>query len=568
MSRPRLLIVGIDGATWKLMRPWIEDGSLPTLADLVRRGSSGQLLSVPNMHSPAAWTSFMTGTNPGKHGIFFFSERAPGSYQLRPINGGRREGKTMWRLLSDGGFRVGVLNVPMTYPAESLGEGFMIAGMDAPRATSARFTHPETLAVEIEQHVRRGVLQTGLISGAIGTDIVRGRYAQAGKTLVERVNLRTAVCDYLLRTRPTDVFAVVYTETDGAQHFFWRFVDPSHPDYRPGEAVRYGAVIRDAYRAIDRGVAGMMARHKPDAVLIVSDHGFGPAFGPQGSMQFLQLLLEALGFMVPLHEGLTENAAPARRSGLHRRILRQILSAAPWVLPQNMRTLLRRVPGVRAVRRSAGYRLDWARSRAFCAGCPGEVFVNLRGREPEGCVEPGVEYERVREEIIAALGRCRDADGRPIIAEIRRREELYHGPHADKAGDLFVRLVDRAITSVSLDGKVIEIPRRLLGRRRVRSGFHRPEGIFILAGAGVRQGAALEGLRLYDVAPTVLYYLGLPVPAALDGRVALEAFAASFTAARAPSYVDDGRQEGGPEVVYSLEEAGAVEERLRDLGYL
>lgn len=566
MARPRLLIVGIDGATWKLVRPWIEDGSLPTLADLVRRGSSGQLLSVPNMHSPAAWTSFMTGTNPGKHGIFFFSERVPGSYQMRPINGGRREGKTMWRLLSDSGFRVGVLNVPMTYPAESLGEGFLIAGMDAPHATSPGFTHPGPLAAEIEQHIGRGVLQTGLISGAIGTDIIRGRYAEAGKKLVERVRLRTAVCEYLLDTRQCDVFTVVFTETDGAQHFFWRFVDPLHPDYRPDEAARYGGVVRDVYRAIDAAVARLRARFSPDTVLVLSDHGFGPAFGPQGSERFIQLLLEALGFAVPAQEGLTTGPRP---HSLRRRLLQRLLGIAPWVAPARVRTLLRRrLPTVtRIVRGTATYQLDRARTKAFSAGCPGEIFVNLRGREPEGCVDPD-DYETVREEISAALRQCRDEAGDPIVAAIYRREELYRGPHTDRAGDLYVRLVDKAITNVSVDGRAIPLPRRLLGRRLVRSGFHRPEGIFIMTGTGVQHAEGLAGLHLIDVAPTVLYCLGMPIPTAMDGRPLLEVFEPSVTAARQPVFVQTDEGEHPRDVVYSAEEAGAVEQRLRDLGYL
>src|SRR3972149_5948592 len=116
--KPRVLVIGIDAATMDLVRPWAEAGQLPAFARLFREGTQGLLRSVPNRNSAAAWTSMMTGKNPGKHGIFFFTEYQEGSFDYSYVNASYRDGVTLWRLLSDAGLQVGVINVPMTYPAE------------------------------------------------------------------------------------------------------------------------------------------------------------------------------------------------------------------------------------------------------------------------------------------------------------------------------------------------------------------------------------------------------------------------------------------------------------------
>jgi len=139
----------LDGATFKVITPWVKEGKLPTLAKIMEKGAWGELESTIHPLSPQAWASFMTGKNPGKHGIFEFVEHKPHSYDLRYVNGASVQGKKLWDILSDAGKRVCVINVPFTYPPNKV-NGYLIAGLDAPGPHS-NFCHPPELMAELTQ---------------------------------------------------------------------------------------------------------------------------------------------------------------------------------------------------------------------------------------------------------------------------------------------------------------------------------------------------------------------------------------------------------------------------------
>ena len=150
-KRPKAVIIGLDAATWTLIRPWIAEGGMPNLAKLMKAGVSGTLQSVLPPITPPAWTSFMTGKNPGKHGIFHFVETERDSYAMNYANGGSRRSPTVWKLLNAAGFSVGTMNIPFTYPPESL-DGFQISGLDTPSASSP-YVHPSSLKRELVDHL-------------------------------------------------------------------------------------------------------------------------------------------------------------------------------------------------------------------------------------------------------------------------------------------------------------------------------------------------------------------------------------------------------------------------------
>src|SRR5216684_2797365 len=151
MKTPKVLIVGLDSATFDLARPWIAEGKLPSLAALMRNGAWGRLASVVPPITPPAWTSFMTGKNPGKHGIFHFVETEPGGYAMSYANATSRRSPTVWRLLNAAGFSVGTMNIPFTYPPEPL-DGFQISGLGTPSANSP-YVHPPSLKRELVDHL-------------------------------------------------------------------------------------------------------------------------------------------------------------------------------------------------------------------------------------------------------------------------------------------------------------------------------------------------------------------------------------------------------------------------------
>ena len=262
------LVFGLDGATFELFDPWIMVGKLPVIGQCLREGTRSTLRSTPLSNSAQAWSSFITGKNPGKHGIYDFFERVPDGYGVRFLNASFRKGKSLWRLASDAGRRVGVMNVPITYPAEPV-NGFLIPGLDAPGMDN-RFAYPRGLMDEIDQQVGRYVLEAG-----IWGYIRRGKPEAALEKLLEMARVRTATASYLLKTKKWDLFVVVYTATDKAQHHFWKYIDPSRPEFLSTQP--HGSAILQVYQQIDQGIARLIQAAGDATVIVMSDHGAGPS---------------------------------------------------------------------------------------------------------------------------------------------------------------------------------------------------------------------------------------------------------------------------------------------------
>jgi predicted AlkP superfamily phosphohydrolase/phosphomutase len=556
----RLLLFGIDAATLDLAGPWAERGDLPVLGRLLRDGAGGRLRSVPNMITPAAWPSLATGCNPGKHGIFYFTERVPGSYGERFVNGSARALPAFWTLLEPAGVSCAVINAPMTYPAEPL-RGAVVAGMDAPSARVPGFTHPPDLAAALVERFGE-MAEPGGLTGKIGHLFLAGRIEESLEILERRVAARTEMARFVLDRHPADAVFLVHMEVDAVQHYFWRFIDPRARGYSERDALRYGDGILRVYQAVDRSLDALIEAFKPSAVLVASDHGAGASPGPEDGVPWIRLVLETMGW-----------SAQARADRAGRRALARLYRAVNPRLPRGVRQALKRwLPGVSdTAKASVKYRHDWARTKAFCMGASGEVWLNVRGRDPDGVVEPGDEYDRLRREIRATFLALREGStGEPVVETVDFRDEVYQGPFVERAPDLFVRFRDVVIGTLALNGSVLRLPRPGAAvPKEVKTGSHRPDGLIVMAGPGVAPGARLEGARLIDVAPTLLYWLDQPVPAHMDGAVLAGAFAPEWLAAHPARQVavpTDGAR--AAQAAYSEDEEALVMERLRDLGYV
>jgi predicted AlkP superfamily phosphohydrolase/phosphomutase len=267
-GKPVALVIGLDGATWKLLRPWMAAGELPTLKGLVDSGVSGELISVVPFLSPPAWTSAVTGVNPGKHGIYDFLRRLPGEMTMVNETSRSRRVPAIWQRLSDAGVKVGVVNVPCSDPPDPV-NGFMISGM--PHVDVTDYTYPKELEAEL----------TGYRIDRMDLSIQPGQEQQLLDDLLGTMRARAATIERLLATKDWEFAWVVFTETDRIQHFFWQFMDPEWPEYDAAKAARYGTAIHDLWVELD-GYLGKIVRaarekHGQDLpILVVSDHGFGP----------------------------------------------------------------------------------------------------------------------------------------------------------------------------------------------------------------------------------------------------------------------------------------------------
>jgi predicted AlkP superfamily phosphohydrolase/phosphomutase len=485
----RLLVIGLDGATLDLIRPWATQGRLPLFARLMAEGAHGVLRSVPNTDTAPAWSSFATGLGPGRHGLFNELGWAADRRTLRPVRGGDRQGQSFWAQASAAGRKVIAINVPFSYPAEPV-HGVTVAGIDAPGPHAPGFCHPPEFLAAFEQ-VHGPYRIDSQISQFVKQDQPGAGLAAAYATARQHV----AATRVAMTQIDWQLCVLVFSIPDEMQHFFWQ-------QMRSGSGPHQDAILA-GHRFLEEQIAALLAAAGLDTnLLIVSDHGFGPICATPA---FLSDFLRTQGFLRDL--------PPARRSPA------QQLSGAAygWLrrrLGEGMKERLRRaLPGLRnrveSDARFAG--IDWSATQAYVAASPWEIFVNLRGREPQGIVEPGAAYDELLDRLCTALRAWRDPSGRPRLRAVYRREEVYAGPFLAAAPDL----------TLEYDPAAAPPAGSLPGNTSRFDADHQPDGLLIAAGPAIAPGQVVEGAQLIDVAPTVLALLGLE-PGDVDGRVVLE----------------------------------------------
>ena len=529
----RVFILGWDGATFDLIRPWIDEGRLPTIARLMSEGVHGPLRSTIPPWSFQAWASFMTGKNPGKHGIYDFFRTPVGTYDLEFVNAGcRRGGDTLFQVLSKAGRNVVAISIPGTFPPDAV-NGAMISGFDFPGEGPGAFVdaqgmYPRSLHDELRREVGPFPIDPPLLK-----DMEQGRHDVALERILDTIRQQAAAGKYLLRTRPWDCFMMVFGESDGVSHYFWQFFDPDSPFHIDSPALR-NSILR-VYEELDRQAAEMLSLVPDDAtVLLLSDHGCG---GVSDWVLFPNRWLEEQGLL------------RLRGRSMHgfSRVRERLKQWGIATLPSAVQRLLYRNAVGALGRFEARVRygiIDLPNTQAYFDENPyfPVLRVNLKGRQPRGIVEPG-DYESVRDRLIEELEDWRHpVTGERIVEKAYRREEVYSGECLDEAADIIPKwaLCEGNNYSFRISSKAPEAggwiaridpkdPRGPYFPRKFSS--HRDEAIFVAAGPTVATGGTLEGGRIVDVAPTILSLLGVPVPPEMDGRALEEIFTAEASAA-------------------------------------
>jgi len=310
-------------------------------------------------------------------------------------------------------------------------------------------------------------------------------------------------------------------------------------------------------------------------IMLVSDHGAG---GSSDKIIHLNRWLESHGFLQ------YRAAAHGGSGGLPMRALNATKSWVRAALPRWMIKRLRFQQnglGVRMESRMRFGAIDWQRTTAYSEETPHypNVWINLKGRDPDGMVEAGGEYESVRGDVRDLLLKWRDPEtDEPVVKQVFKREEVYQGEYAHLAPDLLIVWnLDRGYSYLSGPSyasktrlAIEKVKQRELWRSKSmvnRSGSHREMGVFALKGPGVRRGVQVIGAEITDVAPTVLYLMRLPVPTDVDGRVLTDCFSPEHLERSLVSY-REGEQETAGEDAYTVDEEATIVERLRSLGYL
>lgn len=551
MSTPRTLIIGLDGATFDLIGPWARAGYLPTLAKLMAQGVHSPLPAWPNMNSAAAWSSIVTGYNPGQHGVYYLATYAQRDNRWQPVTAADRKKDPFWRLLSAAGQRVGIINLPITYPADPVNE-FMLSGMDTPDVHSPGFAHPPDLRDELRRQGIDYVIDVPNLG-------VLSKWAphRLPWPVQQMVDARSRTILHLMKTRPWDVLMAGFVATDRVQHFFW-------PDEQASVGSTEWTPIRSIYQKIDSFLSDALALiDENTTVLVVSDHGSGPLHFARSALNPLFAQLGLLHY---------------RQGGgwLQSRLLKYLLLYGRQFIPYRLQDPLVRVfPRLhhRALHESVFSGIDWSRTQVFAEQYGGTVRVNLQERQPEGTVSPE-DYHPLRERVRDILLNLTDpATGVPVVRAVHRREDIYHGPYLEQAADLLIEWNDEVLRDAlcyRAEGEpiIIQAPERIGSAKRLTGG-HRSQGIFIAYGPHINRGATVANASIYDIAPTILYLQDHPIPGDMDGKVLTDI----FTEDQLRHYPV---QQGEPssvraqeaEAVLDAEEARKIEERLRGLGYI
>jgi predicted AlkP superfamily phosphohydrolase/phosphomutase len=556
MSSEKVFILGLDGASPDIIESLIDQGKVPTFKKLKEEGVMGRLRTTIPPITGSAWSSFMTGKNPGKHGIFDFIRRKKGTYLLSPINAEFRDGRSFWSWAGDEGKKICVFNVPITYPPEKV-NGIMVSGMLTP-SNKTDYTYPPSLAKELER-----------ITG--GYEIhIKESYSKGGEErflthLYEVTDKRIKAMEYLFGLEDWDVFIAIFQGIDVLQHELWHCWDRNHFRHDPSQE-KYFDVIPEFYQKMDAVLKRVLEDWigSERTLIVMSDHGAGP----------LEKLLYINNFL--MEKGFLKLKKGVRTS------IKNLLFRSGFV-PMNFYHLLLRM-GLGRLKRKARFGqtqsllkpfflsfedVDWSQSVAYSIGSTaGQVYLNLKGREPQGIVEPDREFGRIREEIIRELKELIDEEtGEKVVGEIYRKEEIYHGPHLNEAPDIIFFAKGFEIAAF---GEYEFASHRILDYSRGVSASHRMEGLLMMKGKRIKEGMTLEGAQIIDLAPSVLYLLNLPIPNSMDGRVLQKAFLDGTLQEQPIRFLEEEGPSSDfhPGGIYSDEEEEDLKRRLRTLGYL
>lgn len=507
-SNKRVIIIGLDGATFDLIKPWAAEGKLPTFKRLMENGVYGDLRSTIPPATIPAWPSFATGCNPGKHSFYdFFKEKEDGyemTVEMQPSKAIKQP--TLWKILGQHGKLVAVVNVPSTFPPTKV-NGYMVTGMLTP--PGARYTYPPEFEKEIKSNVGDYNVFFSALSAKNPEVLLND--------LEETLEARTRLVEYLWKEKNPDFLMMVDNGTDRAEHELWRFLDPHNPLHSEEEVNRYGNPLLKYYQIVDNFLERIEDLIDDDTILmLMSDHG-------QGTLRKfvnLNIFLIEEGFM---------------------KVKRSLASKVRFWLfnngltPQNLYNLLRKL----GVERFASDRvsqqtklsllskfffstsdIDWSNTYAFASGVTGAITINLEGRQPQGIVK-SEDYENVRNKIMDRLFELKDTEtDEKVIKNAFKREDVYEGPYVDKAPDI-VAIPNDSYEFFGMYGFTFN---KMIIPTFGNSGSHRSNGIFMAVGDGLKEGEEIEGANIVDVASTVLHVMGLSVPGNMDGRVLEEIF--------------------------------------------
>lgn len=556
---PKIVVIGLDGADSEYITPLLEEGKLPHLEEIIRNGAYGKLRSTVISFTQVAWSSLLTGRNPGKTGIMdvlIGIEMESGEIQHVPASLVGFNTHPFWKYLNNTGFKSIIINVPMTYPPRKI-DGCLISGFDTP-TTAQDYAYPADFLMSLEKSgIRYDLLERQHGRARYAPETSVNRYVEECCDIIER---QTEIVTHIMANFQWDVFMTVCQMTDYINH-------------RTKDLEAIGQV----YQYADNFIGKILYTLPPETtIIIVSDHGSRPV---KRRVSLLKILMN-------------ENLLTYREEVASEAMQRIIKQRLPFVkggdtiqrlivrmwekLPSLAREILSRP--VLKFRPALSYyysNIDWEKTKVYTLWRKGPIYVNVKGRTSSyGLTRDGEEYEELRDSIIEILEGIVDpkTSERPF-EKVIRAEDIWSGKYMDMAPDLIFCPNDNGYDIVTYlpSGELFEDPE--CGQAFQHNlGIHARDGILIMAGKNIKQGSNVSDARIIDVAPTILYLMDVPVPVDMDGKVLTHALNEDFVKTHAIGYQHEEEQRGEgakvDEQVYTDEDVENIMEKLRGLGYV
>jgi predicted AlkP superfamily phosphohydrolase/phosphomutase len=486
----KILVIGLDCAAPELL---FGDDRLANFRRLMDAGCHGRLESVIPPITVPAWMCLSTGQDPGMLGVYGFRNRLDRSYDAMKIVDSRSITElTIWDQVAREGGKSVIIGVPPGYPPRKV-NGLSVGCFLTPDTARGDYTHPASAAAEIERLV-----------GDYPVDVKDFRTLDKAwlRDQIDAMSRKHfAVVRHFLKNAEWDYFQFVEIGLDRIQHGFWKDHDPRHLQHDPASPFR--DVVRDYYRYLDDEVGSLLELIDDETVvLVVSDHGARALDG---------------GFCVN-----------------------------EWLIREGL-LALNRYP--EEVTPFSKLDVDWGRTRAWSeGGYYARVFLNVKGREPDGSIEPA-DYEKFRDDLKARLEATTDPEGRPLGTLVFKPEEVYRAVRG-VAPDLIVHFGGLAWRSVGGVGYPdVHVRENDTGPDDCNHAQH---GAFILAGPNNPVQGEVQGAHLLDIAPTLLELGGYDRPPSMKGR----------------SLLEDGPSKPRGGAGLSAPDERTVRDRLSGLGYL
>jgi len=490
----KVLCLGLDGATWDILKPFVENGNMPNLEKIVKNGVHGTLKSIIPPVTGGAWLSMATGKTPGKTGIIDFLNRKNDSYRLYPTNSNDFKGQSLWDYLGKENKKVGIFNYPMLFPPYPV-NGFMVSGLGA--FNEDNISYPSSLKREIEEIAGKCKIYVNYHSS---------KYEDL-KLFIKDLNNFLDKFEkwvfYVIRNKDWDFLFLVFSVTDWVQHIMWKHIDNNHPSYDPKTSPKYENEFIKFWQRIDTILGNILNNIENDTnVIIVSDHGFG-----SNDQTFnLAKWLKKKGYL--------------NKKGIIKRKLKRITYKTAVIM---VKTPIKKLVSFKTriniggkLRASITDEIDFDRSKAFCLGHTipfGAIYMNAKNEK---------ERKEIRNKLIYDLKNISDDIGKKVEVQIYEPRKIYSGEKLQFLPDIIFTINNWrcVIVEDSLDRPLFE--EKPFSTRH--TGSHRLNGIFLAYGPGIKKGYKIENAKIYDIAPTILHMFGLPIPNDMNGKVLTEIF--------------------------------------------